>query len=986
MADSIKTFKEDYLMKYHGNEIKELLTSSNSSKRNVVQISLSTLKSENKNQYSEFYNNYNQEHNKWKKALKNITDKLLNNEKLSQKEIEIRYFQSPDICWPRLEFGHLGKVCEFRAYVYQTSFVTKLEYIREIQCSKCKKKTTIEGDRAFKYNFALRKNCNLSYNCPGKLNFIDKESPEPEYTIDFQTIMVQEIDKFTPKDRMLTVQATNNLVNSCHIGDVVRVLGMLEIRFNDRFGSYRHSIVLHAINIAKENLELKLILEPDEMTKLINAWNDDKRRHQNCEIKARDEMLKAVAPGLTNCFGLKLALMITLCSGDGKRDNDSSSHNKLKDRESVHLLLAGIPGTGKSELVKAALKISARGIKTTGLGSSKVGLTASYRMGGKEEKDHIEAGALVVASNGICCIDEFNYMPTSVRHALHEAMEQQRFTLHKANMKIEVHTKCSIIATLNHKVKHFSKDVRSETDEELKMFNMEPSLASRFDLMFLLDHPGEDYDSKIIDFIMDNYEKIIKMDENARWNESRLQLHIICAKGIEIEVTEEVEKIANQYFQFCLACEGVNISRKTYRLLHSIKRLTISHAKMLLRKRTKIIDVMTAIWFMENSFSFGYLIQPESMLESPLPIGPTVKCIEDTLDNLNLTHLFGIFKQEEAAGLEESLKPVDSNEFYGRNKKNAKNKSILDVPDHLKKSFNITTIEDLFDNNAKTMVDEPKMDEFEDFDLDLSKNFNTFKQDVVQTSTQAKDSLIFKKPIQNSYVKSSSVEKELQGIYDVFEIQNHKAPNDECYLSFNKELDAFNQGIERTSTRVNGNSEFKKPISSVSAQKTPIEEHKNKKPKLLNDDDIEESLEMINAIMGTVDNEDVENKNKPNDIASKFAAAISNTSNKNSSESNSNKPKSVSEILSTKNWNSMTTEKSNESNCVEHKNSTSIADRLKRFEYDGIKEKKENNDTNMSNKDIEMKESEKNPVKSHADLIISDDFDDLDPETFDPFA
>jgi DNA helicase MCM9 len=47
----------------------------------------------------------------------------------------------------------------------------------------------------------------------------------------------------------------------------------------------------------------------------------------------------------------------------------------------------------------------------------------------KEDKEtHVEAGALVLANHGICCIDEFNLLSTRNRGALHDAMEHQKFS------------------------------------------------------------------------------------------------------------------------------------------------------------------------------------------------------------------------------------------------------------------------------------------------------------------------------------------------------------------------------------------------------------------------------------------------------------------------------------------------------------------------------------------------------------------------------
>ena len=153
-----------------------------------------------------------------------------------------------------------------------------------------------------------------------------------------------------------------------------------------------------------------------------------------------------------------------------------------------------------SQLLSYIADIAPRSVYTSGKGSSSAGLTAAAVQDdfGDGQQWTLEAGALVLADQGIAAIDELDKMDASDRSAMHEALEQQSISISKAGINATLKSRCSLLGAANPKYGRF--DQYEPIGEQI---DLEPALVSRFDLIFTVtDQPDPDRDANLADHIL----------------------------------------------------------------------------------------------------------------------------------------------------------------------------------------------------------------------------------------------------------------------------------------------------------------------------------------------------------------------------------------------------------------------------------------------------------------------------------------------------
>jgi replicative DNA helicase Mcm len=172
--------------------------------------------------------------------------------------------------------------------------------------------------------------------------------------------------------------------------------------------------------------------------------------------------------------------------------------------EGTHSYLSGGVVSHNSQLLQYVRNIAPRSVYTSGKGSSSAGLTAAAVRDdfGDGQQWTLEAGALVLADQGIAAVDELDKMEANDRSAMHEALEQQSISISKAGINATLKSRCSLLGAANPKYGRF--DQYEPMGEQI---DLEPALISRFDVIFTVtDQPDPEADRELAEHILEaNY-------------------------------------------------------------------------------------------------------------------------------------------------------------------------------------------------------------------------------------------------------------------------------------------------------------------------------------------------------------------------------------------------------------------------------------------------------------------------------------------------
>lgn len=316
----------------------------------------------------------------------------------------------------------------------------------------------------------------------------------------------------------------------------------------------------------------------------------------------------SIAPSVHGYDYIKEALVLQMFEGARP-----SNYTNFNDRYTIHILLIGDPGLGKSKILEEVYDRSPRAIKANGAGTTQAGLTATAVKDEITGSWSMEAGASVLADGGVLIIDEFDKLNHHTMKSLNEPMEQLSVSVAKAGLVQTMSARTSVLAGANPKYSRF--DMYKSYEEQL---NIPQSTLSRFDIVFAMTDSinyKKDY-QKAMDILTGDFN-----DDKEILDKEFIRKYVAYAKNnifptMDYQIIHKISEFYATTRQ--LANNNEDIGKPiSMREMGAVYRLAIARAKLSLREFVIEEDVDCAIRIYTNSLkSLGLSLETAGAIQN----------------------------------------------------------------------------------------------------------------------------------------------------------------------------------------------------------------------------------------------------------------------------------------------------------------------------------------------------------------------------------
>ena len=314
-----------------------------------------------------------------------------------------------------------------------------------------------------------------------------------------------------------------------------------------------------------------------------------------------DALISCVAPNIFGYKLIKLGILLQIIGGVHKVTLDGTAL-----RGDINLCLIGDPAVAKSQFLKWTSRTAPRGVYTCGKTSTAAGLTASVAKDSDTGEFTIEAGALMLADNGLCCIDDFDKMEQTDMVAIHEAMEQQTISIAKAGIKATLRARASVLAAANPigGVYNISKPLHQNV-------MMTQPVMSRFDLIFILADTSTSADRALAERITALHkdgELPVHLSNGETITHDDFMSYLEYARGVKPRLSEEACEMLAAAYRDLRTEKTRSVTHKMFRYttrqLESMIRLSEAVARLHLDDEVRPAHVQMVLTLMKASMSY----------------------------------------------------------------------------------------------------------------------------------------------------------------------------------------------------------------------------------------------------------------------------------------------------------------------------------------------------------------------------------------------